>query len=154
MKLNYIKTLFVATLVIFTTTANAFVKYDNGATVSYDIISTSDLTVRLSDFDTSYEGEYIIPSSVSYDGKSYSVTSIGNNAFYGCSGLTEVYIGNSVTSIGNSAFRDCTSLTSVTIPNSVTSIGAGAFIECKGLTEVTIPNSVTSIGNSRSNYSK
>ena len=76
-----------------------------------------------------------------------SVTSIGNNAFYRCSGLTSVTIGNSVTSIGNSAFYDCYYLTSVTIPNSVTSIGEGAFYGCSGLTSVTIPNSVTSIGN-------
>ena len=75
-----------------------------------------------------------------------SVTSIGNSAFSGCIYLTSVTIGNSVTSIGNSAFSGCIYLTSVTIGNSVTSIGSGAFYGCKGLTSVTIPNSVTSIG--------
>ena len=75
-----------------------------------------------------------------------SVTSIGNSAFSGCTGLTSVTIPNSVTSIGESAFYDCSSLTSVTIPNSVTSIGEGAFSGCSGLTSVTIPNSVTTIG--------
>ena len=54
--------------------------------------------------------------------------------------------GKPVTSIGEEAFVDCSGLTSVTIPNSVTSIGDGAFIGCSGLTSVTIPNSVTSIG--------
>ena len=77
-----------------------------------------------------------------------SVTSIGEYAFCGCSGLTSVTIPNSVTSIGNSAFLECSGLTSVTIPNSVTSIGENAFCGCSGLTSVTIPNSVTSIGNS------
>ena len=77
-----------------------------------------------------------------------SVTSIGNRAFYGCSGLTSVSIPNSVTSIGESAFRSCSGLTSITIPNSVTSIGLAAFGRCSGLTSVTIPNSVTSIGES------
>ncbi|MDD6983268.1 MAG: leucine-rich repeat protein [Oscillospiraceae bacterium] len=75
-----------------------------------------------------------------------SVTSIGDNAFYGCTGLTSITLGNSVTSIGSWAFENCTGLTSITIPNSVTSIGRGAFYECTGLTSITLGNSVTSIG--------
>ena len=75
-----------------------------------------------------------------------SVTSIGNDAFGGCSGLTSVTIPNSVTSIGAYAFSGCSGLTSVTIPNSVESIGGLAFSGCSGLTSVTIGNSVKSIG--------
>ncbi|MBR2238210.1 MAG: leucine-rich repeat domain-containing protein [Prevotella sp.] len=90
----------------------------------------------------------VIPDSVTYNGTEYSVTSIGNDAFYKCSGLTSVTIPNSVTSIRDYAFSGCSGLTSVTIPNSVTSIGWGAFDGCSGLTSVTIPNSVTSIGHS------
>ncbi|MBQ5895139.1 MAG: leucine-rich repeat domain-containing protein [Bacteroidaceae bacterium] len=78
-----------------------------------------------------------------YNGK--SVTSIGVEAFYKCSGLTSVVIPNSVTSIGSSAFNGCAGLTCVEIPNSVTSIGYDAFGGCTGLTSVTIGNSVTSI---------
>ena len=88
----------------------------------------------------------IIPASVTYNSVSYSVTSIGDWAFSGCTGLTSVTIPNSVTSIGLNAFHKCTGLTSITIPNSVTSIGDYAFQNCTGLTSVTIPNSVTSIG--------
>ena len=87
-----------------------------------------------------------IPASVTYSGTTYSVTSIGEHAFYKCSSLTSVTIPNSVTSIGGGAFEDCSSLTSVTIPNSVTSIGDEAFLGCISLTSVTIGNSVTSIG--------
>jgi len=83
-------------------------------------------------------GSYTIPNSV---------TSIGNAAFSGCTGLTSVTIGNNVTSIGGSAFDGCTGLTSVTIGNNVTSIGGSAFDGCTGLTSVTIGNNVTSIGN-------
>ena len=75
-----------------------------------------------------------------------SVTTIGNYAFYYCSGLTSVSIPNSVTFIGSYAFKDCSGLTSVTIPDSVTSIGNFAFCLCSGLTSVIIGNSVNSIG--------
>ncbi|MDR1787882.1 MAG: leucine-rich repeat protein [Treponema sp.] len=77
-------------------------------------------------------GAYTIPSSV---------TSIGDYAFSGCTGLTSVTIGASVTSIGNYAFYVCTGLTSVTIPGSVTSIGSQAFRDCNGLTSVTFEGS-------------
>ncbi len=94
-----------------------------------------------------YIGSVVIPASVSYGGRTYSVTSIGEGAFWGCDGLTSVTIPNSVTSIGDDAFKRCTGLASIEIPNSVTSIGNYAFLDCSGLTSVTIPNSVTSIGN-------
>ena len=77
-----------------------------------------------------------------------SVTSIGEHAFYGCSGLTSITIPSSVTSIGAHAFWGCSGLTSITIPSSVTSIEKYVFSGCSGLTSITIPNSVTSIGTS------
>ena len=74
-----------------------------------------------------------------------SVTSIGEDAFWICDGLTSITIPDSVTSIGLSAFRSCSRLTSVTIPDSVTSIDSLAFGYCRGLTSVTIGNNATSI---------
>ena len=74
------------------------------------------------------------------------VTSIGNEAFAGCSSLTSITLSNNITNIGNSAFAGCSSLTSITIPDSVTSIGEVAFSGCSSLTSITIPDGVTSIG--------
>ena len=90
------------------------------------------------DYSNEYTGSVTIPSSVTYSGTTYSVTSIGAKAFYNCTGLTSVTIGNSVTSIGDEAFFNCYGLTSVTIGNSVTSIGSSAFSSCRGLIEVNI----------------
>ena len=88
-----------------------------------------------------------IPETVTYNGTTYSVTSIGDYTFDNCFSLTSVTIPNSVTNIGMSAFYGCSALTSITIPNFVTSIGNNAFSGCSALTSITIPNSVTSIGN-------
>ncbi|MBQ5892131.1 MAG: leucine-rich repeat domain-containing protein [Bacteroidales bacterium] len=87
----------------------------------------------------------IIPTTVSNSGTTYNVTSIGEDAFRGCSSLTSVSIGNGVTSIGEDAFWGCSSLTSVNIGNSVTYIGEYAFYNCSSLSSVSIPNSVTYI---------
>ncbi|MBR2232015.1 MAG: leucine-rich repeat domain-containing protein [Prevotella sp.] len=96
--------------------------------------------------DGHYSGTIVIPASVTYSGKTYNVTSIGDYAFDGCSGLTSITIPESVTSIGRSAFYGCSGLNSITIPNSVTSIGGSAFYGCNGLTSIIIPEGVTSIG--------
>ena len=78
--------------------------------------------------------EVIIPSK---DSSGNTVTSIGESAFWGCNGLTNVTIGNGVTSIGEYAFSRCSSLMSLTIPNSVMSIEYHAFEDCSGLINVT-----------------
>ncbi len=106
---------------------------DDGVTIYYvwtnnkTEVAVSYQGSNYSSYDNEYTGNVVISESVVYNGKTYSVTSIGNSTFRGCSGLTSIEIPNSVTSIGYGAFSDCTGLTSVTIPNSVTSIGDRAF---------------------------
>ena len=100
--------------------------------------------VRGNDYPDEYSGNVVIPETVNFNNKTYSVTSIGDEAFMNCA-LTSVTIPSSVTSIGARAFAG-TDLTSVTIPNDVTSIGDGAFMYCGKLASVTIGTSVTSIG--------
>jgi hypothetical protein len=97
------------------------------------------------DYSNEYQGNVAIPEEVTFMNRTRKVTSIGDDAFMFCEGLTSVTIPNSVTSIGERAFYCCYGLTSVTIGNSVTSIGDQAFWGCSSLTSITIPNSVTSI---------
>ena len=91
--------------------------------------------------------EVVIPEEIVYGHYIYEVKEIEYEAFWWCTGLTSVTIGNSVTSIGDGAFLHCESLTSIIIPNSVTNIGVATFNGCSSLTSIIIPNSVTSIGN-------
>ena len=127
-----------------------------GKTLYYN--TTSDSTVEVTYYvnnnnnDVYVNGDLVIPSTITCNNTTYSVTSIGYHAFLCCSDLITVSIPNSVTSIGEFAFEYCYSLTSVTIPNSVTSIGKTAFYGCGGLTSVSIPNSITSIGNETFEY--
>ena len=73
------------------------------------------------------------------------VTGIDDDAFSGCTNLTQVSIPEGVTGIGNEAFSGCTNLTQVSIPESVTGIGNDAFSECTNLTQVSVPEGVTKI---------
>ena len=150
---------------------------EDGVTIYYRYVNNNtELAVTYqgtsyATYSDEYSGNVVIPESVSYNGKTFSVTSIvnyafrdcssltsiiipesvisiGGYAFYGCSGLTSITIPNSVTTIGYSSFSGCFRLTSVTIPESLTSIGGEVFLGCSGLTSITIPESVTSIGKS------
>ncbi len=115
--------------------------------IYYNIISESGKTVEVTYRDeysgTSYKGEIKIPSKVNWNAD-YSVTGIGEKAFYGCRELSSVSIPNSITSIGERAFSD-SGLSSISVPNSVTTVGSNIFESCKNLTSFKIPGSWTSV---------
>ena len=108
-----------------------------------------------------YSGSVVIPEKVTYESVEYSVTSIGNSAFWDCSGLTSVTIPNSVTSIGDGAFYRCSGLKKVIVKDIVAWCGIKFYDiysnplyyakhiysdEDTEIANLIIPNSVTSIG--------
>ena len=149
------KTLLCLTLVIAFACKSFAYDFESGG-LYYNIIGNGEVEVTRSD-DTYYSGSIVIPSSVTYNSTTYSVTSIGDSAFldlYACytgyGMITSITIPNSVTSIGDYAFKYCSSLTSITIPNSVTFIGNNAFQYCTGLASISIDANNT-IYDSRNN---
>jgi hypothetical protein len=106
--------------------------------IYYNITSEADKQVEVISGYTRYSGSITLPATVTHNGVDYSVTSIGEGAFFGCSSLTDITIPESVTSIGDGAFNDCSSLTAITIPKSVTSIGEMAFNTCSNLISIVV----------------
>ena len=107
--------------------------------------STVDVTYKDKNYNT-YSGAVNVPATVTRDGIAYSVTGVGNYAFYGSLGLTGVALPSSVTVIGGHAFEGCNGLTGIDIPESVVTIGDNAFYGCTGLTQLTIPVNVKTLG--------
>lgn len=151
-----------ALLTAFTSlTASAYAFQQNG--IYYNITSADNKTVSVtySNYDTTtdangnivvgqyntnggYSGDVTIPSNVTYNGITYTVTAIGANAFSDCNNLNTVKIPQSVVAIGQDAFFK-SSLKEVSIPESVTVINTGTFQYCKSLESITLPETLTSI---------
>ena len=93
-------------------------------------------------YSNEYSGNVIIPSSVTFNGSTYLVASIGDYAFRNCEDMSNITIPNTITTIGYSALSGCTGLTSIDLPNSITKIERSAFEGCNNLLNIEIPNSV------------
>ena len=126
----------LAAIALLALAANAYDFEVDG--IYYNILNDDKVEVTSSPSSNGYSGDVTIPESVTYNGTTYSVTSIGDNAFYGRSGMTSVTIPNSVTAIGFNAFYACRGLTSINIPNSVTYIHYEAFYGCQGLSSIVV----------------
>lgn len=116
-----------------------------------DSTRTAEVTAEIEYSADNYKDltEANIPESVIYLRKEYSLTSIGDNAFYGCVTLSSVSLPNNLTNIGSMAFFNC-SITSVNIPWAVASIGQQAFVFCSSLDSITV-DSQNKVYDSRNN---
>lgn len=114
--------------------------------INYLITSTNTVSVISHNLEYEYGKELIIPEHVDFEGVTYAVTAINDEAFKSCGYLKRVVIPNTVITIGSSAFENCAELREVIIGNSVISIGNSAFSNCYYLNRVTLGNSVVSIG--------
>ena len=128
-KNNMKKSLLLLLAAFATLVANAQTEVEIDG-IWYNLITKGKVAEVTSKSSGEYSGSITIPATVTYEGVNYSVTSIGNYAFWGCSSLTAINIPEGVTSIGSGAFYECTSLTTITIPEGVTSIGDDAFAIC------------------------
>lgn len=116
---------------------------DNGGENIYAYRLLGDDTVELTGFlPGASVADVVIPSTVTLNGKDYSVTSIGTGAFYECTALQSVQFEAPIKSIGFMAFALCTGLTSIALPEGLETIGQSAFAYCTGLVSVTIPQSI------------
>ena len=109
MKITTFKRAIIAIAMMLVTAATSWA-YDFSVNGIYYTKNSDGKTVTVTYKDSnynSYTGSVVIPSTVTYSGTIYPVTSIGYKAFYNCSGLTSVTIPNSVTSIGGYAFHNC-----------------------------------------------
>lgn len=111
----------------------------------YYILDDANHTAEVTSNPFRFSGAIDIPGTIEFNGITYSVTSIGDDAFAECDYMTSISIGNNVTIIGSYAFFGCDDLASVTLGNSVTNIEYAAFYHCPSLTSIVIPCSVTDI---------
>ena len=112
----------------------------SGQTLYYAIDTANVSNVIVTSGEIQPTGNLVIPSSVTHNGNTYSVTAISGECDFG---IPVIGIGGGLGFSGGGAFSDCTGLTSVTIPHSVTAIGFSSFSNCTGLTTVNL-NSIKS----------
>ena len=112
----------------------------------------SDNTVSVTSKTEKYSGSIVIPSEIEYQGKKYTVTSIGAMAFCNCSSLFAVTVPNTVSQIGYSAFYGCKSLSNISLPSLVDSIPEECFAFCSNLQTIKLPEQLKSIGKEAFDY--
>ncbi len=139
------KFLFLAMALLVSLCGMAAVDFEQDG-ISYAVISEDDLTAEVVYNNGAYVGDVTIPARVTFDGKTYTVTSIHNQAFFKCTDLYSVSIPATVTDLGQYTFSGCTSLQSVELPTGLTYVPNGTFYGCSSLQSIELPETVESLG--------
>ena len=155
MKLNLLAArMLCALLTAFTALSLSAYDFEQGG-IYYNITSATAKTVAVtykndgvgSNFndDDTYAGDITLPSNVTYNGITYTVTKLNYYAFRDCTGLKSISIPNVVKEIGFNAFEDCTSLVSAKLSDALTTIPRSAFSHCEKLTNISLPDNLSNI---------
>ena len=147
-------TVFMLMLSIATMAHNLTVNGIYYTTLSGNNVEVSYKGSSFTAYDNEYSGDIIIPATVTYGGKEYTVTGIGKYAFYSCEGLKSIVLPEGLKYIDYSAFSMCDELESITLPQSLESIGNAAFFYCEKLKRLEIPKNVSSIDTEIITYAK
>lgn len=143
---------FIVTLAAFFAATPYAIAYDCEVDgIYYSRISATEVEVTNKVFSdqnhAAYTGAITIPATVTYNGKTFNVVSIGDYAFRDCASITSITIPSSITSIKSFAFFNCSSMTNVVVPASVQEIGMGAFEGCSSLTQMVLPKGIPAVEN-------
>lgn len=114
--------------------------------IRYNVLDGNSVAIVSAKAANVYTGDFVVPETVVYSGKTYNVTRISGKAFLDCTELTGIKIHDKIESICDEAFLNCSSLEEVKFPNSLTEICNGAFRNCSSLKDVVFPSSIKSIG--------
>ena len=118
--------------------------------IEYNMISSWAVEARY--YNNKDVEEAVIPETIELEGRTFYVTSIGDDCFSNCSNMRSVTLPTGITSIGERAFSYCSVLTEISIPEYVSNIGDEAFMGCRGLTSVTVPSGVTVVNDGLFRY--
>lgn len=139
---NRLLTLFAAMLCTYNAWSQVFFEYNN---INYRADGTDEVTAISTSYLAAYDTHYDIPETVSYEGKEYRVTKIGNSAFAFRTNLKTINLPESITLIDISAFEGCSSLENIELPKKLITLNYYAFENCTSLQSVVIPDSIRTI---------
>lgn len=104
---------------------------------------------KVSDANKAYEGAVTVPAEVTYQGKTFKVTEMGDKTFYGAGNITSVVIKAPIEALGEYAFYDCGKLANVELPSSLKKLGTNAFAYCESLESINLPEGLEDFGTER-----